>query len=398
MKRILVIEPDEKYAQRLLTVLKAANLYTISMVKTMREAALLLAQQSHDLALAPLADGENLVKSLRAVQADLRIVLTTTAAGQQQLPAGVQGSLLMPLLEVDLPALVGDALTQELKASAPAARSSGVSLDLTPIKEILQQNHWPEPMQAAVLSYGSKRLVSWGVLSKPELSALVSEVDHHWRSQPRQPQETQILFWSREADSANSFVVYTRPTIYGLLLTIVAVSQLTITELRLQADGVAAKLNGLALPPAAPETPIIAEPLTPSPPPLRPKNGATTAAPPAPTGSGKTYAAIWRAAQPLAAAVLPRLEAILQEISQENGCLIKNKLLQADLVHLVVTCPPGRSSAWTTHLLKQQSETRLKEEFELEGSVWSKGYYASETNALLSESEIQLFLEKEQAK
>jgi CheY-like chemotaxis protein len=404
MKRILVIEPDEKYAQRLLAVLEATNLYAISKVKTMREAALLLAQQPHDLALAPLADGENLVKSLRAVQADLRLVLTTATADastRRHLPAGAQGLLLMPLLEVDLPGLVGDVLTQEMKPAGPTTQQGGVSLDLTPIKEILQEHNWAEPVQAAVLSYGPKRLVSWGVLSKPEMSALVSQVDHDWRSEPRQPEDVQIQFWGGDGAAANPFIVYTRPTIYGLLLTVVSVSQLTITELRLQADGVAEKLAGLALPPA----PVIVEPITP-PPALaaaksEPQVAETAVKSPPPlssTGGGKTYATIWRAMDPLSEAVLTRLGPIFQEIAQENGCLIKHKLLRPDLAHLVTACPPGRNSVWLVHLLKRESENRIVAELGLATGLWARGYYAAESSAPLSDSEMQLFLERESAR
>jgi CheY-like chemotaxis protein len=436
MKRILIIEPNEKYAQRLLTVLKAANLYAISMVKTMREAALLLAQQPHDLALAPLSDGENLIKSLRSVQADLRVVLTTAtadASARKNLPAGAQGLLLMPLLEVDLPRLVSDALEQELKPVAPTMQKGGVNLDLTPIKDILQEYHWAEPVQAAVLAYGPKRLVSWGVLSKPDMSALASRVDHDWRSEPRQPDDAQIQFWGGDGASVSPFIVYTRATIYGLLLSVVSVSQLTIAELRLQADGVAEQLAELALPPAPPNTPVVAEPLTPPPPPALPKvepaeeemAGATavptTTAPTAteptatvdtaviepasapaqpvtgPLSGGKTYAAIWRSAAPLPEPILLRLEDIFQEIGRENGCAIKHVLLRPDISHLVVACPPGRNSVWLVHLLKRESESRIAAEFETDMELWAKGYYASESGIFLSESEIQLFLEKERA-
>jgi hypothetical protein len=267
-----------------------------------------------------------------------------------------------------------------------------------------------------------------GVLSKPDMSALVSQVDHDWRREPRQPDDAQIQFWGGDGASASPFIVYTRATIYGLLLSVVSVSQLTITELRLQADGVVEQLAELPLPPAPPNTPVVAEPLTPPPPPALPKvkpaveemagatavpttttptaTGDTAVIEPAPApaksttsplSGGKTYAAIWRSAAPLPEPILLRLEDIFQEIGRENGCAIKHLLLRPDISHLVVACPPGRNSVWLVHLLKRESESRIAAEFETDTGLWAKGYYASESSVLLSESEMQLFLEKERA-
>jgi hypothetical protein len=399
MKRILVIESDETYAQRLLTLLKITAQYGVSMVKTMREAALLLAQQPHDLALAPMSDGDNLVRSLRAVQANLRIVLTTPRANippPTELPADIQGVLLMPLLEVDLLGLVRDALSQEVKPTAAIIEPEGIGLDVALLEEILKTSSWAEPVQAVLLSYQAKRLASWGVLAKPELSALASQVDHDWHLEPRLPQDVQIQFWGGDAGVSNPFIVYTRPTVHGLLLSIVAVSQLTITELRLQADAVAEKLAARLPSPALAEAMAdlhLAE---------EPVNAALavaeTAAKPAATfvaSSGKTYTTIWRTLSPLPETMLERLELIFHEIAEDNGCLIKQKLLRPDLVHLVVACPPGRNSVWLVHLLKQQSETRLAADPEQEAGLWARGYYATESSSLLSDSEIQLFLDRE---
>jgi len=399
MKRILVIESDETYAQRLLTLLKITGQYGVSLVKTMREAALLLAQQPHDLALAPMSDGDNLVRSLRAVQANLRIVLTTPRANippPTELPADIQGVLLMPLLEVDLLGLVRDALSQEVKPIATIVEPEGIGVDLPLLEEILKTSSWTEPVQAALLSYQAKRLASWGVLAKPELSALASQVDHDWHNEPRQPQDVQIQFWGGDVGVSNPYVVYTRPTGHGLLLSIVAVSQLTITELRLQADAAAEKIAA-QLPAPAPAEALadihVAEEAVDT-----VRAVAETAAKPAGpfiTSSGKTYTTIWRTLSPLPEAVLERLEFIFQEIAEDNGCLIKHKLLRPDLVHLVVACPPGRNSVWLVHLLKQQSEARLAADLEQEAGLWAKGYYATESSSLLSDSEIQLFLDRE---
>ena len=399
MKRILVIESDETYAQRLLTLLKITGQYGVSLVKTMREAALLLAQQPHDLALAPMSDGDNLVRSLRSVQANLRIVLTTPRANvppPTELPADIQGVLLMPLLEVDLLGLVRDALSQEVKPTATIVEPEGIGVDVALLEEILKTSSWAEPVQAALLSYQAKRLASWGVLSKPELSALASQVDHDWHNEPRQPQDAQIQFWGGDVGVTNPFVIYTRPTVHGLLLSIVAVSQLTITELRLQADAVAEKV-ATQLPRPAPAEDMAALPAEEEIKTSRPAVAETAAKPVAPllASSGKTYTTIWRTLSHLPETMLNRLEPIFQEIAQDNGCLIKHKLLRPDLVHLVVACPPGRNSVWLVHLLKQQSEARLAAEFEPQAGLWAKGYYATESSSLLSDSEIQLFLDRE---
>jgi len=399
MKRILVIESDETYAQRLLTLLKITGQYGVSLVKTMREAALLLAQQPHDLALAPMSDGDNLVRSLRSVQANLRIVLTTPRANippPSELPADIQGVLLMPLLEVDLLGLVRDALSQEVKPTATIVEPKGLGVDAALLEEILKTSSWAEPVQAALLSYQAKRLASWGVLSKPELSALASQVDHDWHNEPRQPQDAQIQFWGGDVGVTNPFVIYTRLTVQGLLLSIVAVSQLTITELRLQSDAVAEKIAA-QLPPPAPVEEIADSPVEDETEVTQPGVAETAVRPAATliTSSGKTYTTIWRTLSPLPEAVLHQLEPIFQEIAEDNGCLIKHKLLRPDLVHLVVACPPGRNSVWLVHLLKQQSEARLATAFDQEASLWAKGYYATESSSLLSDSEIQLFLDRE---
>jgi REP element-mobilizing transposase RayT len=172
-----------------------------------------------------------------------------------------------------------------------------------------------------------------------------------------------------------------------LLLALVALPQTTVAELRIQAGIVADQLHDLLCGSAT------AAPATAAQPPDQPSTAD------APEPASKTFAVVWRAAALLSDAAQNAIHSRLGRLAQANGCLLHHTLVRPDLVHLVVTCPPGRNAAWAVHLFKQgllaPGREQAADAAAQDAISWARGYHANEGDAPLAEIELNLFLEQE---
>ncbi|MCZ7670100.1 MAG: transposase [Chloroflexi bacterium] len=85
----------------------------------------------------------------------------------------------------------------------------------------------------------------------------------------------------------------------------------------------------------------------------------------------------------------------LERLAATNGCGLQQVSVQPEPIHLVVTCPPGRDSAWAAYLFKNGSEEIIQQEFNVTANLWETGYYATESEEPLTETELNLFLERD---
>jgi REP element-mobilizing transposase RayT len=87
------------------------------------------------------------------------------------------------------------------------------------------------------------------------------------------------------------------------------------------------------------------------------------------------------------------LRRALERLAAANACVLTHTLVRPELVHLVVTCPPGRDSAWAAYLFKNGSEQVIQQQFGVAATLWDKGFYAVESADPLATAELNIFLE-----
>ena len=64
-------------------------------------------------------------------------------------------------------------------------------------------------------------------------------------------------------------------------------------------------------------------------------------------------------------------------------------------MQLVVDCPPGRNSAWAAYQFKISLEQEIQKQYNIGAALWMKGYYATQTNTALDQTELDIFLQRE---
>jgi hypothetical protein len=376
MIHILIVDEDSAFAERLGKALSQLDrACSIMYMATAVEARIFLAGQPQDLAFVPPDPHGEVLHALRAIQPDLRLVLTapTPDFALPDVYAGhVQGVLIRPLLAVDLEEVVRQALAQPVTpVPAPGAlrqrHIDGQRVDSPAIIAALKEADLSELVQTAVFARGSKLIGYWGGLSDAEATTVAQQVGHTWASRPGQ---ILIQFLHLPAHSGD-MLLYTRCIIDRFLLTLVGVPETPINELRRRSERLAH---------------ILGDTLAGQP--------AVTDADESDTQERPIYAIIWQPVQPLPTALFIPLRRIIERLAASNGCILTYIEVRAELVHLVVNCPPGQSSSWAAFLFKSGTEEAIQREYGLTVNLWRSGYYAEETADPLPEAELRLFFEQ----
>ncbi|MCP4360352.1 MAG: hypothetical protein GY796_20280 [Chloroflexi bacterium] len=374
---ILILEPDKEYAERLVTTLNRVGSFTISVVPTVKEACLHLVQTPKDLAFIPITEGAKIIRSLRAIQPDLRLVLVTPTT-DIEIPVTysgrVQGVLIRDAVEVELSAILDDSLAQpifvrETGELKPVTKKR--SLDTAVLVSTFHQAQFGSLIQTAILVRGNKLLAYWGSLNEREAATVALHIGRDW---PEDGRATRLQFVHLPA-RAGDLLLYTSHVSEDYLLTLVALPETPIGECRHQASQLL--------------------------PPLRETISGENPVNQALLGIAKSrvkekgrvsYALVWRPIEPLADALQTPIRQAVLRLATANGCVLTHIHIQAQLIHLVVTCPPEHDTAWAAYLFKSGSEQIIQQEYGVVVSLWETGYYATESTAPLTKSELNLFL------
>ncbi len=368
MKRVLVVESDESVANRLLVVLKAAGIGAISLVPTVREACLVLTQQTQELALIPLVEAHKQARSLRAIQPDLRLVLlaeteeAVLAAGDAAI---FQGLVHKPCLEKNLPAALAEAWQRPVPETLRPAQPD--------FEAFCRQAALGRQTLLAVVSQGARVLACCGELGTEMAQMVALRADKSWSEEER----TALIQFARLADMYDTFLLYTRPVLDSYLLTVGAPWQTPVAEVRRQADELAELLVRVA-----------GRRLSRKP---RRRDSAATPAGEGSQSQGRSYAIAWQPVKPLPAALQTTIREDLARLAGEHGCGLSYLAVQPEFVHLVVACPPGRNAAWAVVRLKEGTEKAIQAKYATPAVIWTKGYYAKESSEPLTEAELNLF-------
>ncbi|HUM72276.1 MAG TPA: hypothetical protein PLK31_25920, partial [Chloroflexota bacterium] len=183
---ILILEPDKEFADRLVQALHEVGSFSITVVPTLKEACLHLVQSPKEMAFVPIHEGAKITRSLRAIQPDLRLILITPTA-DVDIPVTysgrVQGVLIKPLLAVDLPAMMQEALAQPFyvrEVAEDEAPAPGQTLDTAVLVSTLHQAEWGHFVKGAIFAREQKLLAYWGDLNERECATVALHVGKGW--------------------------------------------------------------------------------------------------------------------------------------------------------------------------------------------------------------------------
>ncbi len=370
---ILILEPDSQWAKRLQHTLNGIGSFSISHVPTIKEACLNLMQQPQDLAFIPIVEGAKIMRSLRVVQPDLRLVLMTPDA-EYELPetysGSVQAVLIKSLMDVELPAILENASDHPLLI--PGERSKETqkeidALDTAVLIATLNQAQLGRLVQAVVFARGKKMLAYWGELRENEAAMVAIFAGKDWKNGG---QKSRVQFMHLPA-RAGDMLLYSHQVMADFYLTLVALPETPLNELRSRAARMAVSLKKLVLGRTAPLTlPNI-------------------------DGNGRSsYAIVWRPVKPLPISLHIPLRRAMERLAAANACMLTHIRVQAEMVHLVVNTSQGRDGTWAAFLFKNGSEQTIQQQYGVAASLWETGFYATESADPLSEAELNLFFER----
>lgn len=376
IKHILVLESDRAFALKLVRALNQLGPFTVSMIGTVKEACLHLMRQPQDLAFIPVLEGDKIIRLLRAVQQDLRLVLLAPTADFEmpQTYAGtVQGVLIKPLVAVELPDVLQRALAQPLPLATKASEGEAEEndpIDTAVIISALNQARLGRLVQAIVFVHRTRMLAYWGEVNEQEAAAVALYVGQAWAEGT---QNSRVQFMHLPA-RAGDMLLYSHRVLRGYFITLIAVPETPVSELRARGARMVASLKKMLLGMTSPLRPLMES------------DGA-------PADGRSSYALVWRPVRPLPETMHIPLRRMLERLAAANACVLTHVLVRPELVHVVVTCPPGRDSAWAAYLFKNGSEQTIQQQYGVSANLWETGFYAVEATDPLPDAELNLFLE-----
>jgi ActR/RegA family two-component response regulator len=373
INNVLILEPDKEFAQRFMRTLKHIGAFTIAAMPTLKEACLHLMQAPQDLAFIPVTEGDKIVRSLRAVQPNLRLVLMTPQA-DYELPnmyaGAVQAVMIKPLMDIELPAIIEDAFDNPLisPGTAKAVEDEIAALDTAILIATLNQAQLGRLVQSVVFAQGTKMLAYWGELKEREAGAVAIYAGKNWSGGA---QRSRVQFMHLPA-RAGDMLLYTHHILEDYYLTLVALPETPLGELRAQASRMVVSLKKVVMGKTAPLTlPEIKTNID----------------------GRSTFAIVWQPVQALPTSLHIPLRRAIERLAVANACVPTHILVRAEFVHLVVNCPPGRDSTWAAYLFKNGSEQTIQQQYGVAASLWETGFYAVASDDPLSDTELNLFLE-----
>lgn len=380
-KRILILDADDDFTRRLSAALAQQDDVLVSVARTLREASHVLSRDHQELVFIPVGPDASAVHALRALQPDVRLILTKPTT-QYRVPDSfsgqVQGVLIKPLLEIDLATVLRSALDQPVWVDAarhdsrqarPTRKTTAAEIDTPVVISILQRARLGQLLQAAVFSRRDQLLVFWGDIDRAEAAMVAMRAGHSW---VQAPSKVGIQFVPLPP-RFDEMLLYTQVVTDAYLLTLAALPEIPLREVRLRArqltESLAEALRGEAA-----------------------HAGGGVQIDTGLLGRRKSYALVWRPVRPLPNSIHVPLRRALERLAVANACVITYIQVQAELIHMVVLCPPENDSAWAAYLFKHGAESTIQQEFGVSATLWENGYYATESHEPLSAAELHVFL------
>lgn len=406
MKRVLIVGSDEDQSQKLSEAIEAGGPFSVSRAATVREACLLIAQQLFDLALIPGKDVAAARQALHALQPelDLAVIMPGEPVDVPELEAeDLRGYIFVAAPEEGLRNILGDAFEahvspetdahleakheptpsaddtqlsaatgtdEETLVSAPAAAPESGAAMADRLRRALQEVVANERIEGGVVMSSGDITMSAGALTDEQVNAIAQRVKLTWRGAT-----TALLQFIRPPDRTSDLLLFTRPIDGRQLLTLAAKPDFDVGELRRLADGLAREpVKGTQRRPEGDEAPASVG------------RQRSVNAP-----EQHSFALLLRPRRPMPAVMRAAVSTALYDVAEEARLNLHFQQVDAELVHLVTTCPKEQGSGWLARLYKEGVEERIQDQFGIPAHMWRRGFYATESELPLSEAELRIF-------
>ena len=239
---ILALSYQESIGRQLADAIRAAGIEEVLLTSSVRETLMALSQRPYDLVIVPAEDPSQQIRALKSIRPELNVALLL-GADKQVIPSNLENEVLgvlhpahlesqMPLLLARVKQIGLNNRETVLTASSPRQKSQGGLLevamrDIEPGDDLLQ----------VVLSKDTEVLACEGQLPLAHAQAVAGQTSKSWDKNSESVQ-IQFLEMNQENDAV---LLYTRP-VGSLLLTLVAKPGASISDMRRQADQIAARL------------------------------------------------------------------------------------------------------------------------------------------------------------
>ena len=389
MKRILIFDADEEAAAELKSAVEAHGERDVIVAPTLREACLVVTQLAQELAFIPWSEAENASQALLSLQPDLAIVAVVHDAKQESLqpePEGAYALLTMEEIQENLPDLLGE---DAEPAVAETVKEEGESAVATTVVEVERSTPSPPPgmrgfdealegatqhekVVAVLLTGDDEMLKQVGSLNEDQAHLIASRISETWR-----PRNTALIQFLRLPSRTADLFLFTRPLHGHYLVTLVAQPGITLGKAREIVDELfrRASVEGGTSPGQGPSDSVVTAHVARSDPQQK-----------------VSYALVWQPRRPLPATIQVAVRQALERIAKANSCALTYIMVEAEVIHIVVSCPSGRNTAWVANLFKKGVEEEVQEQFGVPARLWNKGYYAAHSEEPLSEAELNLFI------
>ncbi len=105
-----------------------------------------------------------------------------------------------------------------------------------------------------------------------------------------------------------------------------------------------------------------------------------------------TLAIAWRPVKPMSRAMRQAAMLSARNLAQETGCHLTFVGVASDHVHLVMHCPPHRTSSWVACQFKSRIQEDIQRQFDASIDLWAKGFLASPSAEPLAGEELLFYL------
>lgn len=377
IENILVVEADKSFTDKLTQALKKAGHYNVVTAPDAREASLLLTRQRRDVAFIPLVDGDEIVSSLRLIQPDLRLILLMPTANltvPDAYAGKIQAILLKSHVDTDLATVLKSAARQPMVIEEDGKPQTAQlpNLETAVILSALQRANLGKLVQTVIFAHKTNLLAHWGDLNITQAATVALIAGEKWQASSH----STVIQFLHLAAKAGDLLLYSHAVAEEYLLTLVALPETPMRELRQQSRALIANLERV----------LQGETL---------QDAGVEMATAVTNGQQTSYAIIWRPIRPIPKSLHVPLRRAIERLATANACTLSFINVHEKLIHLVVNCPPERDSTWVAYLFKNGSEDTIQREYGVAATLWDTGFYAIESSEPLSEAELNLFLEKE---
>lgn len=371
---VLILEPDPAIAAHLEKTLKLHGRYQPHKAESLRAACHMLAERRYGLAIIPAVEANHRAHSMRALQPDLPIVLTLSKKDDSQSVdlRQYQGHLSLDNLEEEMPAILIQARwekDQRIHNSSNSWRGDD-TFSRKGLKDLCRLIQLDGSVQQVILSKGLDFVAGGWVEDDKRAVDVVKRVNETWDGGVRSSQ----LQYYQIGDEDTVSLLYTR-LIGGYLLTLVASHDVSLPVIRSQSDRLTAEITRKSID-------------------ERSTDQMEHRVPSSVTIDGDkariSYALVIWPIEPLPRSLQRLVTKTIEQIARETNSDLKNLMVQEDRLQILVELPADRPSSWFAKKVKDGVKRKVQNKFGVSIELWASGFYASQADSPLSDTELSL--------